>query len=150
MNRTMAIYSLIVVILIIFILDESPRFLATKERYEELQKVLNKIAKFNGNSEIAFDIAMLEKNRESGEVYIESTENLDLDTNNQNKSISKYQEIWSPRTNLLKTGIFIYLWLALNLIYYGISLGITNIDTQVNSYIMYLLSRFGYVSFCFF
>jgi len=54
-----------------------------------------------------------------------------------NWRMAKYLVI--PFENLIKTSILLYIWAALMLIYYGISLGVLNIDL-VDPYLMYILS----------
>ncbi len=45
----------------------------------------------------------------------------------------------TPVNNLIKTSILLYIWAALMLLYYGISLGVLSVDL-VNPYLMYILS----------
>jgi hypothetical protein len=145
----MGVYSLIVIVLIAFLLDESPRFLITKQRYEKAFVVIKKVAKYNGKIKgESLSIELLEQTKSINEKeQLDDTETDIKDQVNDSNvdstvSENNIREIWSPKSNLLKTIIFMYLWVALNLIYYGISLGITSIDKKVNPYVMYLLSRF--------
>jgi OCT family organic cation transporter-like MFS transporter 4/5 len=47
--------------------------------------------------------------------------------------------LFIPRNHLVKTSLLFYVWLALMLLYYGISLGVTTVEF-VDPYLMYLLS----------
>ncbi len=132
----MTAYSFLVVIFIIMIIDESPRYLIAKGNYEKAHKLLKKIAKTNNqNTKLPLDIELFEQ--ESKKLKLGKTNNEEIEYKNTHSNL---KEMWSPNSNLLKTLIFVYIWLSLNLVYYGISLGITNIDNKVNSYIMYLIS----------
>ena len=146
MSITMTAYSFIVVILIILLIDESPRYLITKGNYEKAYKLLSKIATTNDqNVKFNLDIELFEQ--QSKKLNSNNSNNDEIEYKNTRSNL---KEMWSPKSNLLKTFIFVYIWLSLNLVYYGISLGITNIDNQVNSYVMYLISSLaeivGYAS----
>jgi hypothetical protein len=150
MNITMAAYSFLAVIFIILVIDESPRYLINKGNNEKARKLLNKIAESNGkNVKISKDIELFEQQSKMNKTSNNKINNSNEDIEYKNTP-SILKEMWSPKSNLLKTFIFVYIWLSLNLVYYGISLGITNIDSQVNPYIMYLISSLaeiiGYAS----
>ena len=57
-------------------------------------------------------------------------------------SIALFKDIFVPRKNLIKTSLLFYVWIALMLLYYGISLGVTSLDS-VDPYLMYFLSTFA-------
>ncbi len=146
----MAAYSFLAVIFIILVIDESPRYLINKGNNEKARKLLNKIAESNGkNVKISKDIELFEQQSKMNKTSNNKINNSNEDIEYKNTP-SILKEMWSPKSNLLKTFIFVYIWLSLNLVYYGISLGITNIDSQVNPYIMYLISSLaeiiGYAS----
>ncbi len=57
-------------------------------------------------------------------------------------NIGLFKDIFVPRHNFIKTSLLFYVWIALMLLYYGISLGVTSLDS-VDPYLMYFLSTFA-------
>lgn len=128
-----------VLILVVTILPESPKFLIAQGKYAEASKVLSKIAKFNGQCgqitekdiSIALELGIeCEEMIEKNEVKIKSA--------TTTTCVSYY--LTHPLTNLLKTFGLAYLFIAMSMIYFGVSLGITSISENFNPYMMYLLS----------
>lgn len=66
-------------------------------------------------------------------------------------AMSILHDLFRPRKNCFKTSLLAYIWAALMLLYYGISLGVTSVEL-VNPYLMYFLSSIaefiGYI-FCY-
>lgn len=63
----------------------------------------------------------------------------DSSTPNDTNVLYSLRELFHPRKTCFKTLILVYIWAALMLLYYGISLGVTSVDL-VNPYLMYFLS----------
>jgi len=124
----LAVYSFVIVLLVVIVLPESPRFLVTKSKYKEAYQVLNKIAKLNGTSsrlinEKDFVSEMTlsnEKNINNGK-YTEVKQ--DLKTPEKKKSNELIQFLLNPKFNLIITMILSYVWIAVSLTFYGVSLG---------------------------
>lgn len=77
-----------------------------------------------------------------------------LPTNQSNEEMSAWTilgDLFRPCKNCVKTLLLSYIWAALMLLYYGISLGVTSVDL-VDPYLMYFLSSIaefiGYL-FCY-
>lgn len=123
MNWFMAGYSIVIVFIVLVLIPESPRYFVSVRKNDKALKLLTKIARFNGKSG-ALDV--------KDEIALESLVNENSEPSNQvsdKNSIeeaptSKLHSLWRPRENLIKTSLFIYIWFALSLIYYGVSLGI--------------------------
>ena len=116
-------YSIIMIFIIVFLVPESPRYLATKNRIEECKAVLKSIAEKNQKT-LTNEENLFIKNT------IESCSDIKLDkidTESQKeetkKKKSNLSHLWRPRKNLFQTLMFVFLWFALSLIYYGVSLG---------------------------
>jgi hypothetical protein len=80
----------------------------------------------------------------------ENGESLDeLNDDDADFDLLVLKQIFVPKNNLIKTLLLFFIWIALMLIYYGISLGVTSID-HVNPYLMYFLSSIaeiiGYIA----
>ena len=152
MNVTITAYSSIFIFVIAFLLPESPRFLISKNKKDQAVKVLTKFAKYNGKSTETIQKYSKEQsasliNKDNNDNNSIDSENVSLGESVNNEESGKltkkeqtFIEIFKPRANLIKTCLFMYMWFALNLVYYGVSLGITGLDDQVNPYLMYLLS----------
>jgi hypothetical protein len=63
----------------------------------------------------------------------------DSSSPNDTNVLYSLRELFHPRKTCFKTLILVYIWAALMLLYYGISLGVTSVDL-VNPYLMYFLS----------
>lgn len=139
LNWTMGFYSIILIFITAYFLPESPRFLISNGYLYKANKVLKKISVFNGNPAIdLIDQSATNKLITKTRFEMEMSKSLeDLDSDTKNGSI------WYPRENFIKSVVFIYLWLSITLLYFGISLGITSLNLPIDPYLMYLLSSFA-------
>ena len=152
-----AFYSFVLLVLSYYFLPESPAWLITSKRHDEAFKVLKQIAKINGKKNFLSDfnhekLALTNSTTssnsfESNELDDIHVENMDSDetqsdTNSCRSSLFLFKHIFVPRKIFVKTSLLFYVWVALMLLYYGISLGVTNVD-MVDPYLMYFLSTFA-------
>lgn len=138
-------------------MPESPVWLISCNRNEEGHRILRKIARVNGiknyisptPTDSSIEEKLLDENKYSqstnattnSEDTTKSSEASSSSTTTQSEDfdirMAKYLVI--PMSNLIKTSILLYIWAALMLLYYGISLGVLTHDS-VDPYLMYLLS----------
>lgn len=133
MNWAMAGYSILTVFVIWLLIPESPRYYVSVGKNEKALKLLNKIGKFNGKdtSEVLKDSLALDNLvNEDKEQTSEVTDKISSEEKKQKLSI-----LWKPRQNLIKTGLFLYIWFALSLVYYGVSLGKTYSQYKILTHI---------------
>jgi len=131
-NYFLIFYSILIVLMVALVLPESPRYLVTLKKYRKAYKILKRIAKVNGTSQKLlnenemirlFKSSVSNKNKEQ-------EENNPLNEQFNNKYIEKEKDttlidyLTNPLFNLIKTFILTYCWIALSMIYYGVSLGI--------------------------
>jgi len=145
-NIFMIIFSILVVFLLIILLPESPRYLVTKKKYTQAYFILKRIALINGKEKYMIDerefmnVFCNEKirKRKQSDKTSSTCETRDLinekisfneeveftlETNSK-KSDSVYFYLFKSKGNFLKTCLLAYIWIALSMIYYGVSLGI--------------------------
>lgn len=94
------------------------------ERFSEAAKLFNKINKFNGNDsnkEITSDDVMCEANKIHKDEAKNKTDDEDVDIYKYNDSAWFY--ITHPLSNLVKLVLIGYLWIAISMVYFGVSLG---------------------------
>lgn len=123
MNWFMAGYSFILVFVIWFLIPESPRYLISMRKTDKALRLIRRIAKYNGTENCLDDKETF---------VLESLVSQDTEPTDQvidknavvEEKKNKLHMLWKPRENLIKTVLFIYIWFALALIYYGVSLGI--------------------------
>lgn len=146
-NWFIAAYSVTILILVLFILPESPRFLVANKRYKEAAKILSKIAKVNARKNTVSEIEI--RNEINGgisekEKIIAEEEQLykvmSPDEQNSKNSHSVSYYLRHPYSNTIKTLMLAYVFAALSMIYFGVSLGITSISKDFNPYFMYIMS----------
>jgi MFS family permease len=144
------------------LLPESPLWLISVNRHAEAGEILKKIAKTNGRKEFDFEMSELKDTDESEKLIEAETENNETEkVDDAPKKTSLWfkvkaglmlTEIFLPRKVFLKTMIMLYVWFAVLLLYYGISLGVIEDSEIVDPYLMFLLSAVaefaGYV-FCY-
>lgn len=119
--RFMILYCLVIFLLCLIFLPESPRFLIQHKKYTKLEIELKRIAKMNKrehyiDSGIVANIfdPILQENKDENE-YV-SNEN-----SNTNTSILSY--IFKSKDQLVKTLFLGFIWFSLSMTYYGVSLG---------------------------
>lgn len=124
MNIFMAGYSLVFVFIIWFFIPESPRYLISLKRTDDALKLLRKMARFNKKEASqdylsdAMALNNLLKDENTDPTASKQDEEQEIKT-----TFGRLRYMWSPRQNLIKTILFVYIWFALALIYYGVSLG---------------------------
>lgn len=106
-------YSIIITLLVYFILPESPKMLFANKKYAEACEVVNKIKKYNGSKSANLTIKELESDN-----LISSQKNLISD-----KNISTWYYLTHPWSNLIKSLSMAYVWFAVSMVYFGVSLG---------------------------
>lgn len=121
-NVSMAAYSIIFVIVIWFFVPESPRYLISMKYYDKALELFRKMARFNGQSakDLPENSSVLQKIMESEKLNEQKFNKENQLHLLEDQSKMKYL---LKKENLIKTILFVYLWLAINLIYLGISLG---------------------------
>ena len=135
-------FTAIAILISLVYLTESPKWLVSQNRLTDAGKLFKKIALMNGKTSESFDTKFMET-----EQWIQSGTNSKLHQE-QNKSNIKemFTQICLPlKFNLIKLILLACVWLSLNLLYYGVSLGVTSIDS-INPYLMYLFSSIA--EFC--
>lgn len=112
LNWTMAIYSVFFIFIITFVLPESPRYLLAKGDSINANKVLKRIAKFNGkeianffiNDPVSIESLIVNDN--------ESSTNRSKEVEDEKKEIvksTKKESVFAPRDNFIRTlTFFIY------------------------------------------
>ena len=147
-NCFMIFFSLFIVFLLVFFVPESPRYLVTKKKYKEAYIILKHIALSNGREKNmmeerefinTFCNEKIRKRKQSQKTNstcetrdlinekISFSEEIEftLDKIEQSqKSDSVYFYLFKSSKNFLKTLLLAYIWIAISMIYYGVSLGI--------------------------
>ncbi|CAF1009648.1 unnamed protein product [Brachionus calyciflorus] len=150
LNWLIGLFSFIIFLLTLT-LRESPTWLISTNQNQKAFEILEEIAKQNGKPKISMTLietVNLEEKLlgDKNNLKLKNDENFIKNEFYQDFLVLK--EIFFPKSTLIKTCLLFYIWLALMLLYYGISLGVTSVDL-VDPYLMYLLSAFaefiGYV-----
>lgn len=126
MNWFMVGYSFVFLFIIWAFIPESPRYLISTGQHEKATVLLRKIARFNGKDDSNSIFADSIEFKKIIDMELEPTTNRVADEslkNEANSSSVGLRSLWAPKQNLIKTCLFIYIWFALSLIYYGVSLG---------------------------
>jgi len=143
--------------MVAFVLPESPRYLITKKNYSKAYSILRKIAKtnrkldsmisenelriiFQPNEKLIEPSVEQNKGQINEDNNLLSTEEKITQTETEKESQSLFSYLINPIFNSIKTFILTYIWIALSMIYYGVSLGITSISSDFDPYVMYFLS----------
>ena len=129
LNWFLAAYSTVLCLLLVVFMPESPLWLISMNRSKEAYIILKNIAQINGL-----------KN------YFVPTKEITINEKNSRFKAKKdrfnfkiVRNLLIPVKNMMKTTILLYIWSALMLIYYGVSLGVLNVDL-VDPYLMYFLA----------
>ena len=159
-NWFLGFTSLFLLVFSYFFLPESPAFFISMGRNDEALRELNKIAKFNGRKPMSLEASYFDSIKEQEELLNDNDEDQSSlparsdfkeETSNRKQPLearSLWQKIdgmfmltalFTPRKVLIKTSILFYIWTALLLLYYGISLGVTEEAEHADPYLMYLL-----------
>lgn len=111
-------YSLVITLIIAIFLPESPKNLIVNGKYDEAFKILNDIAKFNGKK---FDKLNIEELKAVLNEQRISTDNSNDKNYTGNESAWYY--LTHPVKNLVKLALVGYIWIAISMVYFGVSLG---------------------------
>jgi MFS family permease len=138
-NTVNAIFSFIVTILIYFFLNESPRYLEQQKKYHEAYIVLRKIAKINNREENLKEenelVQDLIKKNSSDDFNCHNdaclnseNDNVRMDLLNNKLKFKPFNNsvflfVFSTKKNLIQICLLVYIWFAIQLIYFGMSLG---------------------------
>ncbi len=104
-------------------------WLIESKRETKAHRVLQKMSKSNGRNEcwkkyeqenITVTISVI---TDTATVFNKDA----VAVHSTNKACSIFKSIFTPKKNLVKASLLFYVWIALMLLYYGISLGVTNI-----------------------
>lgn len=168
-NTFVAIFSIIITLVIVIVIPESPRYLIANKYYEKCYNVLVRIANINGRGDVMFSKEKFFKQIESNSNghdkslrELQTTDNfheiqsllnikLKSSTGDGEKDMEILEKhsgsilffLMNPLKNLGKTLCMSYVWVALTMIYFGVSLGITSLGDNFNPYVMYVLSCAG-------
>lgn len=113
-------YSIVITLVIVFFLPESPKNLIVNGKYNEALKILKDIAKFNGRK---FEKLNVEELISSIVENTNSNENTDEKNDRYNGNESAWYYITHPLKNLVKLALVGYIWIAISMVYFGVSLG---------------------------
>ena len=135
-NWIVAGFTAISFLMVVFFLIESPRWLISQKRFEEAESIFKRIAIINGKSwEKHFEIKNINSEFESRDDLISH-----IDKKSDNLEIKTMMKlICFPKINFKKSTLFSCVWFSLNLLYYGVSLGVASIDS-INPYLMFIFS----------
>jgi len=118
-------YSFAIVLLIFFVLPESPRYLLALNKHKEAYAILTKIAKINGTLDKLKNETDFITDLKAGLTNKSDDNEKLLKNSNQKliKSNSPLHFLMNPKFNLIISIIMAYVWIALSLVYFGVSLG---------------------------
>jgi MFS family permease len=124
----MIVYAITLIFLVAFLLPESPRYLLSMGMNAKAVKLFKKIQRFNGkpSSSSSGSGRLGEEslnNEDITEELLNEDKIRDETSNDEQERGVNVRQLWHPRVNLVKTFAFVYIWLALSLLYYGVSLG---------------------------
>ena len=148
LNYFIILYSLVALVLAYIFLPESPQWLISLGRHKDAYNLLYRIAKINKrkkqfikdyNDDLTkFNLTSYNLDDETDSDK-SSEDNIVNEKSSNNSSSNTFFRIFYPRKMFIKTAILIYVWFALNLLYYGMSLGITSIKA-IDPYYMFFFS----------
>ena len=111
--------SVIILTICLFFMPESPRFLIVKNKLEKANEILNKIKKKNyGQSIHPVDIEEIKMKAINGSKDSSNSMNEYSKQENTDKKIVKKEY------DFMKILFLVVIWFAINMSYYGVSLGI--------------------------
>lgn len=128
---------------------ESPSYLFETKQYDRIRKLAKKIARVNGraiyrvhsanetegdtfiNSKVVESSDQVNKNDSLLEKLLTTNQQLNssqvVNIESSKEKTGLIQFVLESKWNLINSVLIAYLWLDLSLVYYGISLGITNV-----------------------
>ena len=109
------------------------RILAANKKYKEAVRTLNKIAKYNGThliNKITVEELLIALNSKESKVKLSEEHEVMLDRNASQTSLdssinnhSAWYFLTHPFLNLFRFIIVSYVWIAITMVYFGVSLG---------------------------
>lgn len=128
-NIFIGIFSFVNMLLIFFLMPESPRFLVAQKRYKEASEVLSRIAKMNGKAPVSEEDIIFEINNEK--LSIEKLKLVNDSTSSEcsEKPLDKSEDLsmivylTKPLRNLVNLFLVAFMWLATAMCYYGMNYG---------------------------
>lgn len=129
--------------LIAILLDESPQWLVAQKRYNDAFYVLKRVARLNrvqlDSENCNSIITSREELKRAFQINTEpcvSVIELQVELKATTTITHSLKEIFTPKRMLIKTLILSYFWLVVELSYYGIALGLGDIET-INPYLLF-------------
>ena len=128
-NLFVTIYSVATLIVSFIFLPESPRYLITRNRLDEAFDVINKIKKVNqGKSSKPLDKEeILNKFKSINDPFFNSNENLEnvesVENGTKKSGNKAFEFAFKSKQNFIQILVLLYIWFALSVSYYGVSLG---------------------------
>ena len=143
-NDIIAALTFAVTIMVFFLVDESPKWTASQNKYKETLILMKKIARINQKefNQREFDLKIGNEQfvlKETEFTNIgQSSQEVEIKIDNQAMTIKNTLiAILTPKKMLLKTCLTGYVWFVSHLLYFGIALGISSVE-GVNPYILYV------------
>ncbi|CAI9732230.1 cation transporter 15-like [Octopus vulgaris] len=136
------LYATIIPHILIFILalkflPESPRWLLNKGKFTEAEKSFEKIAKTNKkNAEIAVKLIQKLQTERKSKLQAEVDENMKLGSKKIHKTYTAIDLLKKPRRAMISVNIW-FNWLVNSMIYFGVTLN--SVDMSGNRYINFLV-----------
>ena len=131
-----SIPSILYCILVIPFLNESPRWYLVQGRTEDAMRVLASIASRNRRS-LPEDITVVAEKRDEEEESVSITnENLDSKADDEgaiSESLGRNSllDVFKAKSTRARMLIMVFVWLTVAMVYYGISLNVTNLSTNL-------------------
>lgn len=116
-NWFIAAYAFVILLMSVHFLPESPRFLIVSKRHNELYQRLKYMAKINGTKS-SFD-----KINEKDVIDSLLNKNVSNRQDDPRKNESIFEYIFKSKHLVMRVALLSYIWLSLQLVYFGISLG---------------------------
>lgn len=141
-NYFITAYSFVFIIPAIFLVKESPHLLIKQNKHDKAIDVLISVAKFNNRSKRSGNVDVNGNRFElfDNETYkrLLNDEQRDVETKSSVKQF--FKEFLSTKRKCFQAFLLMFVWISLSLLYYGITLGITQYNDDMNPYLVYLFS----------
>ena len=118
-NLVVTIFTSVTLILVIYFLPESPRYLIVRKKFEKACELLNKIKKRNQGA--LYEPLNIE---EVKSYYLNVLKTSSPNINESFKEHKLDSTITKKFKNVFKFLLLVFIWFSNNMIYYGVSLGI--------------------------